>query len=603
MALKTFTQTVGLGTTSGTYGSSASLKLTVLENSTDISTNSSNVTATLEFIIDRYNWRAYSASWSVSGYKTASDSLTSMQYYSGTTTLWSSTFDVDHDSAGNATISFGFGFESSNVYNGSSSLSCTLTTIPRQANLQNAPNFNDEGNPTITYSNPAGNSVNSLQARIESSNGSTAYAAYRDVGKTSSSYTFNLTSSERTALRRAATTNELTVRFALKTVIGGTTYYSRLTKKMTIVNGEPTFSNFTFEDVNTKTVTLTGNSQYNVNGYSTINAIISTTNKATANKEASMSKYRFVIGDKSVDITYSSDDDVEGSIENAPNGTYDIYAIDSRNNSKLVTKLAEKVIPYENIYINKTASSVVRDKNQVGENATLTIKGTFWNDNFGTTVNSIKSITYKFKKTTSSTWIDGETEITPVISGNQFSFIGLLASDNDDTTWDLEDSYNLQVIVEDELSIATIDLILNSAIPTLSMDKNGVGIMCEYDSSKGGKLQVSGEPVYGIALVTGTITTPAADASATNGVCHLAYPAGFNNTNCTILTVVARNMSIEEERWSTISAIDNSFAYQYTSYNLVALLTKDDIVVRIHKVNTGVPSQTSTVRVVLMKIA
>ena len=37
---------------------------------------------------------------------------------------------------------------------GSASGTATLTNIPRQANVTGATNFNDEGNPTITYSNP-----------------------------------------------------------------------------------------------------------------------------------------------------------------------------------------------------------------------------------------------------------------------------------------------------------------------------------------------------------------------------------------------------------------------------------------------------------------
>ena len=67
-----------------------------------------------------------------------------------------------------------------------------LDRIPRQADITSAPDFNDEQNPTIGYSNPAGNSVNSLQACI-SLTGASADVSYRDIPKTGSSYTFNLT--------------------------------------------------------------------------------------------------------------------------------------------------------------------------------------------------------------------------------------------------------------------------------------------------------------------------------------------------------------------------------------------------------------------------
>lgn len=362
----------------------------------------------------------------------------------------------------------------------------------KQANLTGATDFNDEQNPTITYSNQAGNNVDSLQARIENSNGTVAYVGYRDIGKTGSSYTFPLTDSERNTLRTAATSNTLTVKFVLRTIISGNTYYSTINKTMTIVNANPTFDNFEFEDVNTTTVALTGNNQYNVNGYSNIKATIPVANKATANKQASMSKYRFTIGNNSVDITYSNSEDVSGTINNSPNGTYTVYAIDSRNNSKSVTKLADTVIAYENLYINPNTSNVVRNNNQVGTRAILTLNGTFWNNNFGLVTNTIKSVTYRLKQTDSSEWHDGTTAITLTTSDNTFTFSGEIASDNQDTSWNLEDAYNVEITISDELSTATISLLLNSAVPTLSLDKKGVGIMCAYDSSIGGYLQVNG---------------------------------------------------------------------------------------------------------------
>ena len=497
MALKTFSKDVGLGTVSGVSGT---LRLTVWEDSTDINGNYSNCSYSLDFIVSPsgYTWRASSGSWGMSGDVSNSGSIASMSYYSGTTTLASGTFTKGHSSDGSGSFSINFSFSSSWTFNGSDNLSGTLTNIPRQANITGSSNFNDEQNPTISYSNQAGNSVSSLQACIASSNGSTTYAGYRDISKTGSSYTFNLTTTERNALRSAASTNSLSVRFYVKTVIGGNTYYSYHNRTMTIVNANPTFDNFEFEDINETTLALTGDNQVNVNGYSNIKATISTTNKATANKQATMSKYRFTIGTASVDIPYSSSEDVSGVINNAENGTYTVYAIDSRKNATPVPKLASSVIAYEKIYINPSTSNVARNNNQVGNKAILTLNGTFWNDNFGLVTNTIKSVAYQFKKTSSSSWITGTTSITPTTSENTFTFTGEIASDNNDTTWDLEDSYNIRITITDELSSTSVDFILPSAVPTLSLDKDGVGIMCAYDNSIGGKLQVGGKRYFDI---------------------------------------------------------------------------------------------------------
>lgn len=423
-------------------------------------------------------------------------SFTSLSSYSSGTLRGTKTEVIQHAVDGTATAYYSMSTDTSWTL-GDSALSgaFVLPTIPRQATLITAPNFTDEENPTITYNNPAGNSVTSLKACI-SLTGARADVPYRNISKTGSSYTFELTEEERQTLRNATpNSNELNVIFYVQTVIGGNTFYSSKTRKMTIVNGNPTFSNFTFEDINPITLALTGNNQYNVNGYSNVKATVSTINKAVAIKSATMSKYRLTIGNDATDITYSDDESVEGTINNAVNGTYNMYAIDSRNNSTLVTKLATNVIQYENIYINPMSSNVTRDNSQVGTNAVLTLNGTFWNNTFGLVTNSIKSVSYKFKKTDSSTWVDGTTSISLTTSDNTFTFTGMIASDNPDTSWDLQDSYDIQVTISDELSTATINFILNSAIPTLSLDKNGVGIMCAYDSSLGGHLQVNGQVI------------------------------------------------------------------------------------------------------------
>ena len=148
--------------------------------------------------------------------------------------------------------------QSSSVVSGSQTV--TLDTIPRQATITGASNFTDIQNPTIQYSNPAGNSVSSLQACI-SLTGSQPDIAYRDISKTGTSYTFNLTEAERNILRQASpNSNTLNVYFYIKTVLNGTTFYSNIAKNMTIVNASPTF-NCSYQDTNSNTTNITGNNQ------------------------------------------------------------------------------------------------------------------------------------------------------------------------------------------------------------------------------------------------------------------------------------------------------------------------------------------------------
>ena len=373
----------------------------------------------------------------------------------------------------------------------------SLPKINRYPILTSGMNFNDEENPVYNIT-----AFNTFPIRVKLEAGGNPQLIIRDLDtKGSINYTLELTEEERNTLRALCpNSNTLNVIETVCAMNGNTELnWSYKGYKMTIVNGNPVFSDFDIADVNPTTRALTGstlNNVVNINGYSNIQATISTSNKAEAIKSATMNKYRFKIGDSSTDIAYSSEEVVNGTINNASIGIYEMYAIDSRNNSTLITKQATSIINYEKVAIDKQNCSFVRDDNQVGENAILTINGTFWNDNFGQVSNSL-SVSYKLKKSDSSTWITGTTTITPTINNNDFTFTGMIASDNLDTTWDLDSSYNLEVIVSDELSSASVELILNSAVPTMSLDKNGVGIMCAYDSNIGGLLQVGGKVIDG----------------------------------------------------------------------------------------------------------
>ena len=270
-----------------------------------------------------------------------------------------------------------------------------------------------------------------------------------------------------------------------------------------ILNANPIFNNYDFNDINATTLALTGNSKYNINGYSTIRVTISVANKAEAQKGASMVKYRFIIGDTTREVNYSDEEEVSIDIENSSIGTYQVYAIDSRNNSTLVTKLSLQNIEYTPLYLDRTNSYTERDDGGIGENVSLIYNGNIWNGNFGSANNSITLARYEYKEKDSNTWIDYEsfiqegitpTDITPTITDNTFNFNNLIRSIATRYIFDVSKSYNFRITLEDELSSTTIELTpLSSGIPNISLNKNGVGIMCNYDESLGGLLQVGGE--------------------------------------------------------------------------------------------------------------
>ena len=114
------------------------------------------------------------------------------------------------------------------------SATITLDAIPKYATLTYAPNFTDQSNPTIRYSNPLGNNVTSLEVGITYSGGTAV--AFRPISKTADTYTFNFTSSERDALRNITVSSSRQVNFVLKTTYSGTTNSNSLTRTLQIEN-------------------------------------------------------------------------------------------------------------------------------------------------------------------------------------------------------------------------------------------------------------------------------------------------------------------------------------------------------------------------------
>ena len=378
------------------------------------------------------------------------------------------------------------------------------------ASILSAPNFNDEENPTITYSNPAGTSVTSLQACI-SLTGSQDDVPYRDISKTGSSYTFELTDSERETLRNAVITdNTINVIFHIKTVINGVTYYSTLTRQMTLINANPTFDNWTYQDTNEKTLALTGNNQIVIKNYSKITGIISTANKAVAKKGATMSKYILNIGDNQEEADYS-ESEVQTPAVLATYPTFIMYAKDSRNNNTPKNILVPSDLYKTYTEINIKEAKATRTGG-VGTEVTLEFNGDIWNNSFGAVENDIVSCTYKYKKSNEDEWVESNQILTPVKSGNSYSLTTTIKGDLGAAGFTRDDSFDIELIITDKLSTYTYPLTLGSGKPNMAIHKNGVAFGAPYDTDEGGPLQVDGKRIE-----------PTIQACYTNNTLHNNY--------------------------------------------------------------------------------
>ena len=293
-------------------------------------------------------------------------------------------------------------------------------------------------------------------------------------------------------LQYSPNSNSISIKVGIITY-GNAEYYSEKVGTLNVVNSNPTFSNFVYEDINSKTIALTGNNQYIIKGYSNVRATISTANKAVAKNYASISKYRFVIASSQVDVNYSSTANVQTTINAVKSNIFTMYAIDSRGNSSLKQISPSRYIDYTAITLNKV--EVIRE-NGIGSISTLTFNGSIWEGSFGAVLNEIKSCTYRYKETTSNTWKTGTTNLNPTRNGKTFSFSGQIKGDLEAKGFDINKSYDVEITISDKLTTATYDFILGSGKPGIAITKNGVAINGMYRESIGGALQIWNGDVY-----------------------------------------------------------------------------------------------------------
>lgn len=383
---------------------------------------------------------------------TVYSSSTRIQLYDGTLVA-SGNFTMTHDTAGNKTFSAS---AEAGIYtvavNCSGSGSFTLPQIARAAKITSAPNFTDIQNPTISYQNSAGNSVTTLQACI-SLTGSTDNISYRDIPKTGTSYTFNLTEAERNVLRAAApNSNTLSVIFYIKTIISGQTYYETATRTMTIVNAAPTMANPTYQDSNSTTVAITENNQKIIQKHSSLTITIPT---ATAQKYATISKYQVTINGVTREQTTAGNMSW-GVLDVSQNIAATVKAIDSRGNS-----------------ITKSIQITVEAWQQPYAVISCSRENNFYTDtvlNVSPTVSSLSgknsvTIQEQHKKTTDSAYS---------------TLVNVPA--NTDTTIQLDNLYdwNVKIIVSDRLASTTYNITVQKGMPIVYFDrvKSSTGFNC-----------------------------------------------------------------------------------------------------------------------------
>lgn len=355
-----------------------------------------------------------------------------------------------HNADGTKTFSYSFNQSIAITFSGnwigvvSGSGTGELTSIPRAATINSAPNFTDSDNPTITYSNPAGSAVYGLQACISWTGADDI--AYRNIPTNGTSYTFNLTDAERTKLRNAVTSGtSRNVTFYVTTwfTAGGNPTYSTLNRTFTINNAHPTITSFEAVDANDATVNLTGNDKTWVRGYSDIGFNIT----AQGNQGATIASYKATISNQTVNSS-------SGTIK-ANSDTITATVTDNRGNSTSATIKAERFIDYTPITcgFRNVEFSVDGEKGKLD----FTIAGNHFNGSFGAVDNGL-SVYYRYKAEDEEyvDWI----EATPEKTNNGYSYAVPIAE------LDYTKNYYIQAKAADSLiSVTSEEYKISKVIP------------------------------------------------------------------------------------------------------------------------------------------
>lgn len=348
---------------------------------------------------------------------------------SGSHTIWHNT---------DGTRSFSIGVEGA-IY--SYSINCTaqqsftLNQIPREAKLTSAPNFTDEDNPTIQYSNPANLPI---YAYIEVVNQSRPIAERKITG---SSYTFQFTEAERNVLRSLNTTsNTQPVRFVVRTDMGGYPLYAWIDRTLTIKNPNPTL-NPKVVDTNSQTTALTGNSSSFVKYYS--NAKV--TFGAQAVKGASLVASLVVCGGKS----RTSD----GTIKGVESGDF-VFAVGDSRGNKTTKGVSRTLVNYV-----KLSCNIGNSTPDASGGYDMEITGNYFYGSFGA-VNNTLAVEYRYRKQGEDTW--GAWTAVDSVQPIGFTYLARAKVEG----LDYQTTYEFQARATDKLATVTTSAKAVKSLPT-----------------------------------------------------------------------------------------------------------------------------------------
>lgn len=380
----------------------------------------------------------------------------------GSVTLGTTTHRVNHNPDGSKTCTIRDVFNINATLDGSkvssitASGNITLDAIPRQATITSATDFMDTGTPSLSYSNAGGFTADAYLEFAPVGSGTQIMRKGAITAK-SGKYQFVLTDAERETLRAACTGASMPVRYVLRTIIGGSEYYSHIDRTMSMSDAAPILGAVSYNDANATVVAVTGDAQTIVQRQSDLQVTFAA---ASGQKGATIAQYSATIAGITKTATTA--------------GTLDFGALDVSTSQPL--------------------TFTVTDSRGISSSTTLNVKVESWWAPSSTIdlkrVNNFEPSVH----VTATAWyasLDGKNAVTITakyrkVGSDAWSSVALASGVESTVTCERDYAYEWSVTTADKLGSTTQTLTLGRGIPTFFIDtaKSSVGVNC-FPASNG----------------------------------------------------------------------------------------------------------------------
>ena len=364
----------------------------------------------------------------------------------------------------------------SNLWTTSSNISFTTTPIATITNT--SIDFNIGSNLTLTFKDYQ-NNKSFLKLFVQKTDGQYEEVASVDETLQVASYTWSLYSISSTLYSKVTTRNSANIRIECGTTINGVVISNTIDGVMKVINSNPSFSNYDYGNTVTSISNVLGSTAYMPTNYGSMQARITSANKAVAKNQATILRYEATVTNSqnaivaTGQVAYSSTAQVNltfGSFNTT--GTYriNIYAIDSRGNKSSTITKTFYIIPYELPQVTLNFSRM----NDYEEETVLDFSAIYSKLTVGTTIkNNTFTVKYRYAEAGKSY---GNYTTIPVGLGSSMDTNNMKTTYSANPFLDLNDTsnkqWNFEFVVSDKIGSVTISRTIEQGIPVMFIGQN-----------------------------------------------------------------------------------------------------------------------------------